>query len=63
MSGYFQKNITKGSKVAIISANDQVGPFSIRLYVNQGDTATEMVRKAKTLKGAEKAAEKLLNAW
>lgn len=59
--GYFQKNVKKGSRVAIISANESTGPFSVRLYVNNGETATLSVKKSKTLKGAMKAAETLLN--
>jgi len=59
----FQEKITKGSKVAIISANDSEGAFSIRLYVNHGETATLQVRKAKTIKGARKAADKLVSQW
>ena len=55
-----QKSIWNGSKVAIISANTSKGPFSTRLYVNYGDTATLNYRKAKTLKGAEKQARKMV---
>lgn len=60
--GYFQKNISKGTKVAIISANETSGPFSVRLYLNNGETASSFkAKKATTLKGAMKAAETLLN--
>lgn len=60
--GYFQKNVTKGTKVAIISANDPEGSFSVRLYINNGETASaRKPMKSKTLKGAMKAAETLLS--
>lgn len=63
MNGYFQKNVKQGSKVAIISANTSAGPFTIRLYVNNGETATLQIKKAKSLKNAEKIAGYLVNQW
>lgn len=57
-----QKAIEQGSRQVIISANTEQGPFTSRLYVNYGETATQVVRKAKTLKGAEKQAKKMLTA-
>lgn len=60
--GYFQKNVTKGTKVAIISANETEGPFSVRLYINNGETPSSFkAKKATTLKGALKAADALLS--
>jgi hypothetical protein len=59
----FQTSIKKGSREVIISANTDAGPFSSRLYVNNGETATLVAAKAKTLKGARKQAEKMLDGW
>jgi hypothetical protein len=56
----FQKSIRSGSREVIISANTPAGPFSSRLYVNNGETATLVTAKAKSLKGAEKQAQKML---
>lgn len=56
----FSKTIQKGSRQVVISANTPQGPFSSRLYVNNGETATLTCAKAKTLKGAEKQAERML---
>lgn len=56
----FFKEIRVGSRVAIISANQSDGPFSTRLYVNNGETATLIYRKAKTLAGAEKQAREMV---
>lgn len=56
----FQKSIKQGSREVVISANTGAGPFSSRLYVNHGETATLETAKAKTLKGAEKQAERML---
>lgn len=62
MSGYFQKNVKRGTKVAIISANEADGPYTVRLYLNNGETpSSRKPRKVKTLKGAMKAAETLLS--
>lgn len=57
----YSKQITSGTRVVIISANSIAGPFTSRLYVNSGETATLQSRKAKTLAGAEKQARALLN--
>lgn len=59
-SGFFQKNITSGTRVVRVTANDASGPFNARLFVNGGEDATWTVRKAKTLAGAEKQAAKML---
>lgn len=60
MSGYFQKNIRKGSMIVVISANDDTGLFTARLYINNGETASaHKPLKSTTLKGAMKAADKL----
>jgi hypothetical protein len=62
----FQKSIRSGSREVIISANTPDGPFSSRLYVNcnSRDASSEPsmgpAAKAKTLKGAEKQAAKML---
>lgn len=62
MSGYFQKNIKRGSKMVVISANDSTGPFTARLYINNGETASaRKPLKSTSLKGAMKAADKLFN--
>lgn len=58
----FQQTIKNGSREVIISANTEAGPFSIRLYVNNGETATLVSAKAKTLAGATKQARKMLTA-
>jgi len=47
------------TRCAIISANDESGPFTTRLYVDKGNTATLTVKKAKTLKGAQRQAAKM----
>lgn len=62
----FSKTIKNGSREVIISANTAAGPFTSRLYVNcnSRDASSEPsmgpVAKAKTLKGAEKQATKML---
>ena len=56
----FQREINKGGAQVMISANDAQGPFTSRLYVNYGETATATARKAKTLKGAERQAKKMI---
>ena len=58
----FQHQIKSGRVVAIITANEFAGPFSTRLYINDGATATLHVRKAKTLRGAEKQARKMIES-
>lgn len=58
---YFEERIGEGSRVSVITANEASGPFSIRLYVNKGETATTATGKAKTLAGARKIAQKLLD--
>lgn len=59
----FQEKVVNGSKVAIIHANEPEGPFTINLYVNYGETITLQARKAKTINGARKAAQKLVTQW
>lgn len=60
-----QIEIKRGSRIAVISANDEQGPFSTRLYVNCQNgltdaSATLICKKAKTLKGAHKQAAEML---
>ncbi len=62
MENVVQIEVWNGARLAIITANDACGPFTTRLYVNHGQTATTMVRKATTLKGARKQAAGLLAA-
>lgn len=50
--------IRNGSRVVKISGFD--GRYTSRLYVNNGETATLNVKKATTLNGAIKQAEKML---
>lgn len=57
---YFEERIPSGSRVAVITANTEAGPFSTRVYVDQGRTATLTVKKAKTLAGARKQAREML---
>jgi len=57
---YFQEDVKSGSRVAVISANESTGPFSIRLYVDNGNVATLTVKKAKTIAGARKIAQQML---
>ena len=69
----FQENVVRGTRVAVISANEPTGPFSTRLYVNaQIDplsqkpvlvfaTATLICKKAKTITGARKQATEMLS--
>jgi hypothetical protein len=54
-----QTEIRKGTKVVVIVI--QGDGFRSRLYVNNGETATLMVKTAKTLKGAEKQANEMLS--
>lgn len=56
----FQTTIKQGSRQVVIRANDAQGPFTSRLYVNNGETATLLTKKAATLKGAQKQAAKML---
>lgn len=56
----FQETISKGSREVVISANSDAGPFTTRLYVDFGNVATLVTRKAKTLKGARRQAEDML---
>ena len=44
----------------LVKIVEQGGSYTSRLYVNNGDTATLNVRRAKTLKGAEKQAQDML---
>lgn len=55
-----QKTIEQGSRQVKISANTDEGPFTSRLYVDNGEMATTVVKNAKTLKGAEKQAQDML---
>jgi hypothetical protein len=55
-----QQQVTQGSRKVIITANSQEGPFYLRLWVNNGDTATTIASKAKTLSGALKQADRML---
>ena len=48
------------TRCAIISANDEAGPFTTRLYVDKGETATLTVKKAKTFTGARRQASAML---
>ena len=61
-TGFFQKNVAKGSRVVRITANDINGPFTSRLFVNGGESATLVVEKTKSLATAEKQAARMLNA-
>lgn len=60
----FQKNIKSGRELIVITANKNddgtYGTFSWRIYINNGETASHMTGKAKTAKGAEKAANRQL---
>ena len=59
----FQETIANGSREVVISANDLEGPFTSRLYLNNGTTAGSTVKKAATLKGARKQANKILSDY
>lgn len=59
----FQEVIKEGSRQAVISANQADGPYWIRLYVNNGETATLLYKKAKTIAGARKIANKMLEPY
>ena len=56
----FTETVEQGSRQVVISANTEQGPFTSRLYVNSGETATSMSKKAKSLKGARRQALKLM---
>jgi hypothetical protein len=51
-------NIQNGTRVVIVT--EDMGRFSSRLYVNNGETATLICAKHKTLKGAQRWAAKVL---
>jgi hypothetical protein len=55
-----QQEVTQGSRKVIITANSQEGPFSLRLWVNNGETATLVSGKTKTLAGAIRSANRML---
>lgn len=57
---YFNEQISFGTRIATISANTYEGPFTTRLFINSGETATTIVRHAKTLKGAKLQAKRML---
>lgn len=50
-----------GTRHVVTSANTDAGPFSSRLYVNRGNTATLTAATHKTLKGATKWARKAVD--
>jgi hypothetical protein len=56
----YTKKIAHRTAVAIITANTESGPFSTRLYVNNGETATLQIKNAKTVMGAERQAAEML---
>jgi hypothetical protein len=53
-------NHPNGRTKVHITANKEEGPFSSRLYVNGGETATNTTAKHTTLKGAKKWADKVM---
>ncbi len=55
-----QIEITKGSHYVIATRNGEGSPWSARLYVNQGTSATLASRKFKTEKGVRDWASKVL---
>lgn len=59
-----QINVAKENRTVRIYSNDEAGPFYARLYVNTRDgqpgDATLVASKFKSLKGAEKWADKEL---
>ena len=58
----YQENISKGNRVVIISANNNNGPFSVRLYVDYGNVATLVTSKTKTLNGAHQSAQRMIES-
>jgi hypothetical protein len=63
-----QKNWTEevrhGSRVARITANQPEGPYTVILYVNNGEDITHTRAKAQTLKGARSQAQKMVtDTW
>jgi hypothetical protein len=59
---YWQEEIKAGSRSAVISANTESGPFSIRLYFDYGKSAGYQSKTAKTIAGARKIAKRMLAA-
>ena len=55
-----QYEIRKGSRVVIIT--EDMGRFSARLYLNNGETASLQCWKGKSYKGAKDFARRMLNA-
>lgn len=60
---YFEERIVKGSRVAVISANESSGPFTTRVFVDNGNVATLTVKKAKTIERARKQARQMLAGY
>lgn len=54
------KTTTSGSRQVVTTANTSEGPWSSRLYVNNGETATLTNASHKTEAGAQKWAKKTL---
>lgn len=50
--------IQNGTRVVMVT--EDMGRFSSRLYVNNGETATLVCAKHKTLKGAQRWAAKVM---
>lgn len=57
----YQEQISEQQAVVIISANSESGPFTSRLYVDYGELSTTVTANAKTLKGARKQAQRMLD--
>lgn len=56
-----QQTIQSCKKQVVITANDEQGPFTSRLYVNNGATATLLNRKSRSLEAAKRQAKKMLS--
>lgn len=50
------------SRFVLASRNDANSKWTARLYVNMGETATQIVRNFKTIEMAERWADKVLAA-
>ena len=58
---FSQVTAQQGSRHVVTSANTDQGPFESRLYVNRGNTATQVSAKHKSLNGAAKWAQKVVS--
>lgn len=62
MSGYFSEQIKRGRMLVVISANYETGPYQVTLY-KDGNPSSRRPPICKTLIGARRAAERVMNEY